>query len=73
MELIIFAGGIVAGIAMTKLFEYRKKTLGIIDVDHHNGLCNVRLTSSELEKRSVKKAVFDINHNANLSREEHIL
>ena len=74
MELIFAAlGGAIGGILYEKIKGIHYETCGYIDVDHNNGMCKVRITSDELDNRKVKKAVFKINHDAIISREEQML
>ena len=78
MEWMLFPiGGILLGAIVGSLLEkYVKKhtkTHGVIDVDHNTGQCKVKITSADLSDRKTKKAIFTINHDAKISREEHIL
>lgn len=66
-------GGFVAGFVYAFIYDITHKTCGIIEVDHSTEQCKVHITSGELTNRKVKKAVFVINHDANISREEQIL
>ncbi len=73
MEFIFLTGGILLGTAVTKLVDRRHKTIGVIEVDHRNNLCKCRITSNELDNNRIKKVVFNVKHNVDLSREEQIL
>ena len=73
MEFIFLAGGVVIGSIITAIIKDRNKICGVIDVDHHTEQCKVRITSDDLSNRKTKKAVFKINHDAKISREEQIL
>ena len=73
MEFLFLAGGVVIGAVMRIPFDRRTKTHGIIEVDHDTAQCKVRITSKELADRKTKKAIFIIDHDATISREEHIL
>lgn len=67
--LLAVIGGFIVGFSFSK----SKKIHGIIDVDHKNQSCSIRVTTDDLVNRKNKKAVFLINHDATLSREEQIL
>ena len=73
MEFIFLAGGVVIGSVITAIIKDRNKICGVIDVDHNNVMCKIRITSDELSNRRTKRAVFKINHDAKISREEQIL
>ena len=73
MELFIFLGGAIAGSIITILINRYGKTYGVIDVDHNLQVCFLNVTSHDLLERSTKKAIFEINHNADLSRKEQSL
>lgn len=73
MEFIFFAGGVVVGIAIIIFISRHNKICGFIDIDHNNELCQVHTTSEDLTNRKTKKAVFIINHDAKISREEQVL
>lgn len=70
MELLIFIGGVALGIISVTLFKRKDKIYGIVEVDHSTEMCKFRITSDELSNRKNKKAVFKIEHEANISREE---
>ena len=71
--IMIFIGGIVVGILLTKIFSPSYKICGSVEVDERNGLCKVHVTDEGLSDRSISKALFTINHDANISREEQTL
>ena len=73
MPFILFLLGVAVGISWTIWFEGRKKIQGFIDVDHDTDQCIVRMTSEDLRNRKRKKAIFYINHDATISREEQTL
>lgn len=73
MEFIFFAGGVILGTILTAIFKSKESIHGVIEVDHRTEQCIFRLTSDELQNPKNKKAVFSINHNANISREEQSL
>lgn len=74
MEFVLLPiGGAIIGIIASKWLENHTKTHGVIDVDHNTEQCTFRITSTELSDRKTKKAVFVINHDARISREEQSL
>ena len=73
MEFIILAGGVIAGVILDRLLEKRIRTCGIIEIDHHTEQCKVHITSADLSDRKTKKAIFLINHDVKISREEQML
>ena len=73
MEFIFLVGGVLAGSILTNLLGRRNKICGIIDVDRHNNLCKIHITSDELSNIKNKKVIFTINHDAIISREEQTL
>ena len=77
MEIISFIGGALVGcilaIIILDLANKRQKVDGVIDVDSRNNLCQVHIISAELSNPKVKTAIFVVNHNADLSREEQSL
>lgn len=73
MEFIFFLGGIVLGVIFTLIFKSRERIHGIVHVDHDTEQCTFSITSDQLSKRDKKIAVFYINHNAKISREEQSL
>lgn len=70
MEFLIFTGGILLGVGVSKLKRNREKVHGVIEVDHETEQCKFIITSSELANRNTKTAVFVVTHDANISREE---
>lgn len=73
MEVIFFLGGIVLGVICTMIYKTRERIHGIVHVDHDTDQCIFSITSDQLSKRNKKIAVFVINHNAKISREEQSL
>ena len=69
MEILIFIGGLILGVALTMLYKARERIHGIIHVDHNTEQCIVNLRSEELMDRKKKIAVFILNHEADISRE----
>lgn len=70
MAFLYFIGGVILGVVGALIFRSRERIHGIIHVDHDTEQCIFSLTSQELLKRDKKIAVFVINHEANISREE---
>lgn len=70
MAFLYFIGGVIIGVIGALIFRSRERIHGIIHVDHESEQCIFSLTSQELLKRNKKIAVFVINHDANISREE---
>lgn len=73
MEFIFFLGGIIVGIVFMIIKQRNEKIHGIVHVDHKTESCIFSITSDQLTDRKKKTAVFIINHNAEISREEHPL
>ena len=70
MEVLIFLGGVILGVIFTLIFKSRERIHGVVHVDHKTEQCIFSVTSDQLSKRDKKIAVFYINHNAEISREE---
>lgn len=70
MEILIFIGGLIAGIILTVCYKNMEIIHGIIYVDHKSEQCMFNIRSDELSNPKKKTAVFIIDHNADLSREE---
>ena len=70
MEILIFIGGLIAGFILAICYKKREIIHGIIYVDHKTEQCMVNIRSEELSNPKKKTAVFVIDHNAELSREE---
>lgn len=73
MGFLYFTGGVIVGTIITIIFKARTRIYGVIRVDHNIEACFIELTSTDLSNRKIKKAIFDIDHNANLSRKEQLL
>ena len=73
MEILIFLGGVVLGIIFTLVYKSRERVHGVIHIDHRTEQCVFSITSEELSNRGKKIAVFVINHDADISREEQSL
>lgn len=70
MGLLYFIGGIVLGVIIMLIHRSRERIHGIVHVDHDTEQCIFSLTSDQLSNRKKKIAVFVINHDAKISREE---
>lgn len=57
-------------ITIYKIIHY---TSGHIDVDPKTEQCRVHLDSADLSNRKIKKVILNVNHDQNISREEHTL
>lgn len=70
MEYLFILGGIIIGVIFSNLQKARERIHGIVHVDHNTEQCIFSLTSDQLSNRKKKIAVFVINHDAVISREE---
>lgn len=70
MEILIFLIGLILGIAGAMIYKSRERIHGLIHVDHETEQCLVNLSSEQLADRKKKIAVFYIDHEAKLSRDE---
>lgn len=70
MAFIFFLGGLILGVIATLIFKSRERIHGVINIDHETEQCAFSLISTELQNKKKKIAVFYINHDAKLSREE---
>lgn len=73
MSILMFLGGVIVGITFTMIFKSRERIHGMIHIDHNTEQCVFNITSDQLSNRKKKIAVFYINHDAELSREEQTL
>lgn len=73
MEFIFFLVGIVVGIVFMIIRQRTEIIHGIVHVDHETESCSFSLISNQLADRKKKKAVFLINHDAQISREKQSL
>ena len=71
--LFVALGGAIIGVLTVMLIALNYKTHGVIDIDHSTQQCKFRISSADLSDRKTKKAVFKINHEAIISRDEHSL
>lgn len=68
--ILIFLAGVVLGIIGSLIYRNRERIHGVIHIDHNTEQCVFNITSTDLSDRSKKIAVFMINHDAEISREE---
>lgn len=70
MEILIFSAGLVLGVIATLIYRSRERIHGVIHIDHKTEQCVFNITSTQLSNRKKKIAVFMLNHDAEISREE---
>lgn len=70
MSFLIFIGGVILGVIGTLIYRSRERIHGIVHIDHETEQCKCSLISGQLMNRKKKIAVFMINHEAKISREE---
>ena len=70
MSILIFVLGFVLGVIIMLIHRSNERIHGVVDIDHNTKQCKFHITSAELSDSSKKIAVFVINHNAEISREE---
>lgn len=70
MEYLFLLGGLAIGIILTNIYRTKERIHGIVHVDHETEQCIFSLISDQLSNRKKKIAVFVINHEAKISREE---
>lgn len=73
MEFIFFIAGVILGIIFMQILKSRERIHGIVHVDHNTEQCIFSITSDQLSNRKKKIAVFIINHDAKISRDEQSL
>lgn len=73
MEILLIIIGIIIGIVFEKIKTNMITEIGTIDIDHSNGLCKLNVTSDQLSDLTIERVVFNVNHNASISREEQSL
>ena len=73
MEFLIFVAGILLGVIISTILRNRERVHGIIHIDHVTEQCVFNITSADLSDPKKKIAVFVINHDAKISREEQTL
>lgn len=70
MEILWVIGGVILGIIITKIIDRKSVEYGVIDVEEETGLCRFRISDNRLVDKRVKRAVFSVNHNVYISRDE---
>lgn len=70
MEFIFLLGGVLLGVILTLIYKSRERIHGVVHVDHNTKQTVFEITSGQLTKCNKKIAVFYIDHNAQISREE---
>lgn len=71
--LLFFAIGLIVGMVIM-IVNYKRQTMyGKINVDHYSELISIFADRDELKKMYKKRAIFTIDHNAIISRDEHTL
>lgn len=73
MEFIFLLIGFLTGFIMFSIIKRKNEIHGNIDIDNVTGLCRFRITSNKLANPHKKYAIFKINHNAEISRDEQLL
>ena len=74
MEILFYITlGTIIGAILEAVIDCKEKIYGFIDVDQHTGMCKIRISSEEIANRKNKKAIFIINHDANISRDKQSL
>ena len=73
MGLLYFIGGVILGVIIMLIHRSRERIHGIVHIDHNTEQCIFSLTSDQLSDRKKKIAVFVINHDAKISRDEQSL
>lgn len=73
MEYLFLIGGVLLGYICASIYRSRERIHGIVHIDHNTEQCIFSITSDQLSNRKKKIAVFVINHDAKISREEQSL
>lgn len=73
MEFIFFIGGALVGFCWAAPFWKGRNVKGIIDIDHDNNVYKIRMISKDVVDKRKYKAIFLVNHDAHISREEQTL
>ena len=67
MTYLVFLGGVIFGSIATNIIIHKRKTHGIIRIDHVNETCQVLLNTDEIVDRTKNKVVLTVIHNADIS------
>lgn len=72
MSILLFLIGFISGLIISFIFKRKDKSkiYGQIDVEETSGLCRVRIGDDGLMDPNVKEAIFKVNHNSLISRNE---
>lgn len=70
MEYLFLVLGLLLGVTFSKILRDRERIHGVVHVDHDSEQCIFSITGDQLSNRKKKIAVFVINHDAVISREE---
>lgn len=73
MEFIFLLIGFLTGVVAFSIIKRKNEIHGNIDIDNVTGLCRFKITSNKLADPHKKYAIFKINHNAEISRDEQLL
>lgn len=68
-----FIIGLFIGSFITLIHFQREKITGILVVDHQTEQCYAKILNDDITKLTKKRAVFLIDHNGNISRQDHTL
>ena len=70
MVVLYVIGGMILGIVLMKILNRESGVYGVIDIEEESGLCRFRIEDYGLVDKKVKKAIFIINHDVKISRDE---
>ena len=70
---LFFAIGLIIGMIIMIVIYKHQTTYGEIKIDHYSELIGIFADKDELKILYKKRAIFTIDHNAVISRDEHIL
>ena len=64
--------GFIIGVTCSLIFKPKDNTkiYGQIDVEESSGLCRIRIADDGLMDPKVKQAIFEVKHDALISRDE---
>lgn len=63
----------LVGCIFQVLWNLRYYGYGYIDVDPNTEQCRVHLNPNDLGNKKIKKVILKVNHDINISREDHVL
>lgn len=74
MDWIFLLISFILGFTISFIFKQKNKIYGTIDIEDETGLCRFRIDkTNNLTEPTIKYAVFKVNHNINISRDEQVL